>query len=183
MTDGDLCPPKNMEMSPDKEKKKTPLDLTSLSNNFVNNNNEKLGTKSPPQRPPPPKMELIDLGQEGALPLTNHSCPVIEPSPSVGWQSSTIWSTSSSEPETPSQHGKVSLRISESCLRSSSPGVVHDDDDDEVFVKELETFPVFVPPSPPPFLPPSLEDALLRESQEKMPDISAAPLEKNLHER
>ncbi|XP_069834276.1 protein Shroom3 isoform X3 [Dendropsophus ebraccatus] len=184
-TEGNLCPLKNTDISLDEHKDNISMDLRSQSNNFVNSNNEKFKTKSsPPQRPPLLKVTCMDPGKEGNLPLTNHSSPGIEPSLSVGAQINRMWSTSSSEPETPSNYGKVSLRISESCLQSSSPVVVHDEDDDEVFVKEpeVETFPkkTFVVPSPPPFPPPSLEDALLRESQEA---IQHVPLKKNLNER
>ncbi|KAG9480629.1 hypothetical protein GDO78_012212 [Eleutherodactylus coqui] len=178
-----LCPPKNMDISPDKNR--TPMDLSSNANNLVNNNNEKLKTKSsPPQRPRLLKTKCIDSGN---LPPTSNSGSVIELSPSVPWQSNTMWSTSSSEPETPCHHGKISLRISESCLQSSSPAVVHDEEDDEVFVKEQEseTFPEkpFVPPSPPPFPPPSLEEALLRENQENIQHLSAASFKKTLDDR
>ncbi|XP_040273943.1 protein Shroom3 isoform X2 [Bufo bufo] len=185
--EGDLCPPKNMDMSPDDDKTKT-MDLSSHSSNFINNKNEKLRTKSsPPQRPPLHKIKCMDLEKEENLSLSNNSSSVIEHSPSVGWKNNTMWSTSSSETETPTNYGKISLRISESCLQSSSPVAVHEEDDDEVFVEdqELETFTEnqFVPPSPPPFPPPSLKDALLKNSQEKIQHVSADSFEKNKNER
>ncbi|XP_077131833.1 protein Shroom3 isoform X2 [Ranitomeya variabilis] len=182
-TEGNLCAPNNKDLLPDKDKNKTRMDLESNSNHFINNN-EKLKTKSsPPQRPPLQKMNCMDSGKGTNLPLVNNSCSVTEISPSVVLpNNSTMWSTSSSEPETPSHHGKVSLRISESCLRSSSPVVVPDDDDDEVFVKE-HVLEAFVLPSPPPFPPPSLEDALLKERQEKTQNVSPDPIKKNLKER
>ncbi|KAG8593519.1 hypothetical protein GDO81_000860 [Engystomops pustulosus] len=172
---------RDMDICTDEERNINHMELSSHSNNFLNSNhNEKLKTKSsPPQRPPLPKIKCMDPGKEGNLPFTNNPCPVTEHSPSVGWKNNAMWSTSSSEPETPSHHGKISLRISESCLQSSSPVVVHDDEDDEVFMKEqgLETFSEinFVPPSPPQFPPPSLEDALLKESQEKVNKVFATP--------
>ncbi|XP_075717736.1 protein Shroom3 [Rhinoderma darwinii] len=179
-TEGNLCP-KNTDMSPNEDKNITPMDLGSHFNYLENNNKKIKTTFTPPQRAPLPKAKNTDSGREGNSPLNNNS--VIEHSPSVSWKSNTMWSTSSSEPETPSHHGKISLRISESCLQLSSPVVVHDDEDDDVFVKEqeLETFPknTFVPPSPPPFPPPSLEDALLGESQEKKQHVSTDPLKKN----
>ncbi|XP_073398043.1 protein Shroom3 isoform X2 [Dendrobates tinctorius] len=184
ITEGKLCAPKNKDMLPEKDKNKARLDLGSYSNNFVNND-EKLKTKSsPPQSPPLLKMNCMDSGKGRNLPLVNNSCSVTEISPSVVLpNNNTMWSTSSSEPETPSHHGKVSLRISESCLQSSSPVVApdDDDDDDEVFVKQ-QVLEAFVPPSPPPFPPPSLEDALLKERQEKT-HVSPAPIKKNLKER
>ncbi|XP_056424765.1 protein Shroom3 isoform X2 [Hyla sarda] len=180
--EGNLCPPKNTDMSLDKEKNKTSMDLSSHSDNLVNTNYEK--TKSfPPQRPPILKIQCMDLGKEENLPHTNTPCPVAENSSSIGRQMNTMWSTSSSEPETPSNNGKVSLRISESCLQLSSPVVVHDEEDDEVFVKEKDTFPEspFITPSPSP--PPSLKDASLKESQEKIQHVPSAPLRKNLNEK
>ncbi|KAM4049888.1 protein Shroom3 isoform 2-T3 [Anomaloglossus baeobatrachus] len=174
---------KNKDMMPDEDKSNTHMDLGSNSNNVVNDS-EKIKTKSsPPQRPPFLKINCMDSGNEGTISLINNSCSITEHSPSVVWpNNNAMWSTSSSEPETPSQHGKISLRISESCLQSSSPVAVHDDDDDEVFVKEEES-KTFVPPSPPPFPPPSLEDALLKEKQEKTQHVSSAPIKKNLKER
>ncbi|XP_073493201.1 protein Shroom3 isoform X2 [Phyllobates terribilis] len=181
-TEDNLCAPKNKDMLPDEDKNKTLMDLGSNSNSFVNSN-EKLKIKSsPPHRPPLLKMNCMDSGKGRNLPLVNNSCSVTEISPSVVLpNNNTMWSTSSSEPETPSHHGKVSLRISESCLRSSSPVVVPDDDDDEVFVKE-QALEAFVPPSPPPFPPPSLEDALLKERQETT-HVFPLPIKKNLKER
>ncbi|CAJ0959411.1 unnamed protein product, partial [Ranitomeya imitator] len=181
-TEGNLCAPKNKDLLPDEDKNKTHMDLESNSNHFINNN-ENLRTKSSqPQRPPLLKTNCMDSDKGTNLPLVNNSCSVTEISPSVVLpNNNTMWSTSSSEPETPSHHGKVSLRISESCLRSSSPVVVPDDDDDEVFVKE-HVLEAFVLPSPPPFPPPSLEDALLKERQEKTQNVSPDPIKKNLKE-
>ncbi|XP_053559382.1 protein Shroom3 isoform X2 [Bombina bombina] len=118
----------------------------------------------PPQRPPPPKIKCINSVNEGDS-LTNSLVPVNEQ------KSYPLWSSSSSEPETPSQHGKISLRISESCFHSTPPVVGQDEEDDEVFVKEQElrksTEISVMPSSPPHFPPPSLEDALLQDKMEE----------------
>ncbi|XP_041435652.1 protein Shroom3-like isoform X2 [Xenopus laevis] len=99
------------------------------------------------------------------------SGPTAGPTFSTSWKNNAMWSSSSSEVEI--HHGKISLRISESCLQPQSPMTGQEDEgDDEVFVKEQDTESfsgTFIPPSPPPFPPPSLEDALLKERMEKYP--------------
>ncbi|OCU00074.1 protein Shroom3 isoform X1 [Xenopus laevis] len=101
------------------------------------------------------------------------SGPTAGPKFSTSWKSNGMWSSGSSEAETTFNHGKISLHISESCLQPQSPMTGQEDEgDDEVFVKEQDTESfsgTFVPPSPPPFPPPSLEDALLKQRIEKFP--------------
>lgn len=151
-------------------KSKSEMDLRFNSNNSLNQNHNKV---HPPQRPPPPKVKGLNLTKEGNF--TQNSTTFGQKTP-TGWKNNTMWSSSSSESETPSHYGKISLRISESGLQLS-PVVGNDDVDDEVFVKgkELETSSKvpFVTPSPPPFPPPTLEDALLKEKQEKILSLLA----------
>ncbi|XP_018431677.1 PREDICTED: protein Shroom3 [Nanorana parkeri] len=157
-------------------KSQSALDLSVHSNNSMNQNHNKLHTKyTPPQRPPPPKVKGLNLTKEANI---SQNSTISGPKAPTGWKNNAMWSSSSSDSETPSHHGKISLRISESGLQLS-PVVGNDDVDDEVFVKdqELETSPEikFVPPSPPPFPPPTLEDALLKEKQETMQTLLATP--------
>ncbi|XP_063775729.1 protein Shroom3 isoform X2 [Pseudophryne corroboree] len=166
----------NPDIFPDEVKGKSHMDLNLHDNNSVDYNNDKVKVKStPPQRPPPPKIKCISSERDEDLSQNNIQCPKSKQIPSPRSNNNTMWSTSSSEPETPSHNGKISLRISESCLQSSSPVVSQEDEDDEVFVKEqeLEAFPktTFVPPSP----PPPLEDALFKERQDKAQHASFDP--------
>ncbi|XP_068089637.1 protein Shroom3 isoform X3 [Hyperolius riggenbachi] len=161
---------KHCRISPGGAKDRSPREL-SFHDNSIDYGDDKGNIKSaPPQRPPPPKIKLHSA--KDANQLQNNTASG-QKAPS-GWKNKATWSSSSSEAETPSHHGKISLRISESGLRAS-PVVGHDDEDDEVFVKdqEIKPFPEmsFVPPSPPPFPPPTLEEALLKESQEKMQSL------------
>ncbi|KAH0615778.1 hypothetical protein JD844_026253, partial [Phrynosoma platyrhinos] len=54
------------------------------------------------------------------------------------WQSFPSQSSSCSEPETPSSQGRLSLRISESCLQMSPPPFHPEEGDDDVFLKEAQ---------------------------------------------
>ncbi|KAM5192694.1 protein Shroom3 [Mantella aurantiaca] len=157
-------------------KSKGDMDLNVNSIISMIHNHNKLHAKStPPLRPPPPKVKGLNTTKEANLSQNNATFGQKAP---TGYKNNTMWSSSSSESETPSHHGKISLRISESGLQLS-PVVGNDDVDDEVFVKdqELETSneTPFVPPSPPPFPPPTLEDALLKEKQEKIQTLLATP--------
>ncbi|KAM4708134.1 protein Shroom3 [Discoglossus pictus] len=137
---------------------------------------EELGDKvrrksAPPQRPPPPKIKCAYSINEGNFSQNSLALPEAGQKLSPGPKSYAMWSSSSSEPETPIQHGKISLRISESCLHSAPPVVGLDEGDDEVFAKEQghdDFIDVPVIPSPPPFPPPSLEDVVLEDSMEKI---------------
>ncbi|XP_075060253.1 protein Shroom3 [Mixophyes fleayi] len=162
---------RNPGIFPDEVNVISDMDLNLQDNNLLDYNNGKVKTKStPPQRPPPPKIKFINSEKEGNFSQNTHY-QKSKQIPSAGSNNNAMWSSSSSEPETPSHNGKISLRISESCLQPTSPVVGHDEEDDEVFVKEQDLEILvkspFVPPSPPPFPPPTLEDALFKESQEK----------------
>ncbi|XP_077332477.1 protein Shroom3 isoform X2 [Lithobates pipiens] len=164
------------KISPIEAKSKSDVDLSFNSNNSKNHNRNKQNTKStPPQRPPPPKVKGLNSTKEANI--SQNSTAFGQKIP-TNWKNNTMWSSSSSESETPSHHGKISLRISESGLQLS-PLVGNDDVEDEVFVKdqELGTSPKihFVPPSPPPFPPPTLEDAILKEKEEKIHTLLATP--------
>lgn len=164
------------KMSPIETKSKSDMDLSFNSNSSINHNRNKQNTKStPPQRPPPPKVKVLNSTKEANISQNSTACGQKVP---TNWKNNTMWSSSSSESETPSHHGKISLRISESGLQLSAL-VGNDDVEDEVFVKDQEvgTSPKihFVPPSPPPFPPPTLEDAILKEKEEKIHTLLATP--------
>ncbi|KAM4807797.1 protein Shroom3 [Rhinophrynus dorsalis] len=158
---------------PTEDKDKSTMDSTSQDNNSLEDLTDKLRIKksTPPKRPPPPKIKCSSSSYERTVQQKNTSNASSGENLSPKWQSNAVWSSSSSEPETPFHQEKVSLRISESCLQSSSPVVVQDDEDDDVFVKEQDMEPVpetiFIPPSPPNYPPPSLEEALSKERMEK----------------
>ncbi|KAM9330515.1 protein Shroom3 [Gastrophryne carolinensis] len=166
---------RNLRLSSAEATDKIHADLGLHDNNSLDCNLEEIKKAAPPQRPPPPKMKCLNLAVDSNV-LQNNTLSGQKASPS--WKNNPKWSTSSSEPETPCPHGRVSLRISESALHFSS-SVGNDEDDDEVFVKDkdLEALPEipFDLPSPPLFPPPTLEDALLKESQEKKQGLPDTP--------
>ncbi|KAM8939378.1 protein Shroom3 [Pelodytes ibericus] len=135
---------------------------------------------APPQRPPPPKIKCTAAVSEVPASQKTISCPSFGNKLSPRRKNNSMWSSSSSEPETPCQHGKISLRISESCLQSSAPVVGEDEEDDEVFVtdpqEEIFYGDPIIPPSPPPYPPPSLDDALLQEKTQKYLHSPSIPL-------
>ncbi|XP_053317634.1 protein Shroom3 isoform X2 [Spea bombifrons] len=139
---------------------------------------EKVSIKkaTPPQRPPPPKIKCTKFTSEQQFPQEKTPSPTFGNKLSPRWNSNSMWSSSSSEPEASSHYGKISLRISESCLQSSSPFVGQDEEDDEVFMKEPEVDAFYrdpaIPPSPPHFAPPTIDDALLNESTKPQPNPS-----------
>ncbi|XP_078532508.1 protein Shroom3 isoform X2 [Lissotriton helveticus] len=133
--------------------------------------------RSPPQRPPPPKIKWAHSVNEDNL-QTNQFCTSVGGHKFVPrWQSLGTQSSSSSDTETsigPSpSRGKISLRISESCLQTTPPLLQQEDEDDEVFVTETEvaaakcTFEHTLLPPPPPA--PSLEDRDFSSSIEEFP--------------
>ncbi|XP_069092927.1 protein Shroom3 [Pleurodeles waltl] len=134
----------------------------------------------PPQRPPPPKIKWAYSVNEDNLPK-NPLCSSIDGHKFVPrWQSLGTQSSSSSDTETslgPSpSRGKISLRISESCLLTTPPLLHQDDEDDEVFVTETEvaaTKSTFEHPLRPPSPPPP---ALLLEEREFSSNLEEIPI-------
>ncbi|CAH2301513.1 Shroom3 isoform X1 [Pelobates cultripes] len=153
-------------------KDESAVGLTSPDHNSLEDLADNARAWKAPQRPPPPKIKSIN---DGTFKQKTSSCPLIENKLSPGWTNE-LWSTSSSENEPLTPHGKISLRISESCLQSSAPLILQDDEDDEVFVKEPEMVafyeePIIVPPTP----PSSLEDVPLKEKQETLLTAPTVP--------
>ncbi|KAG8454268.1 hypothetical protein GDO86_000783 [Hymenochirus boettgeri] len=157
--------------SPTMEKSKDYTEWTLPNSSSVEDFSEKgkFGICTSPQRPQPLDAKCANIVKEETLELNKSPGYSTGPQKSSRWKSR--WSSSSSEAEPAFHHGKISLRISESCLQSHSPMTGQEDDDDEVFVKDQEVESLseeeLIPPSPPPFPPPSLEDALYKERMEK----------------
>uniref|UniRef100_A0A8C5P876 Shroom family member 3 n=1 Tax=Leptobrachium leishanense TaxID=445787 RepID=A0A8C5P876_9ANUR len=139
---------------------------------------------TPPERPPPPKIKWTS-SNDVILSQKTTSCPSFENKLSPGLNNNRMWSTSSSETDTPMHHGKISLRISESGLHSSAPVISQDDDDDEVFVKEPENvaFPkepvVIILPSSPSSI---LQNASITEKNDKCLLAPSLPLSSHENE-
>ncbi|XP_069482426.1 protein Shroom3 [Ambystoma mexicanum] len=138
---------------------------------------EKIKKKpSPPQRPPPPKIKWACSVQEDHSPNTTSQSSMSGLKSFPRWQSLGAQSSTSSELETspsPSpSNGRISLRISESCLQPTSPLVHQDEEDDDVFITETEVGAaeaVFEPPLSSPPLAISIEDSAFSRSLEEFP--------------
>nr|XP_033819136.1 protein Shroom3 [Geotrypetes seraphini] len=90
---------------------------------------------TPPQRPRPPKLKWTHFVSEDGFAKNSEFSQLSGQKLFPQWQSLGAQSSSSSGPDTPQR--KISLRISESCIQLTPPLFNQDDDDDEVFVKEL----------------------------------------------
>ncbi|XP_061439339.1 protein Shroom3 isoform X2 [Rhineura floridana] len=96
------------------------------------------------------------------------------------WQSLPSQSSSSSEPEAPSDQGRLSLRISESCLQMSPPLFPREEGDDDVFFQPCavdassEHSPSPLPPPPP---LPTLSPSAVADTMEELPPPPAGTLE------
>uniref|UniRef100_A0A8D0L589 Shroom family member 3 n=1 Tax=Sphenodon punctatus TaxID=8508 RepID=A0A8D0L589_SPHPU len=114
-----------------------------------------------PQRPLPPKIKWAHSVQDDCIPKSSVSSQVSPQKLLPRWQSLPTQSSTSSEPESPSPQGDVSLHISESGLQITPPPFQQEDEDDDVFLRELRPCaggtafkPSASPPPPPP--PPPL---------------------------
>lgn len=131
-----------------------------------------------PQRHLPAKMKWVPSVKDDSLPKS--SVPLAGQRVFQRWQSFPSQGSSSSEPEAPSGQGKPSLRISESCLQVTPPPFPREEDDDEVFFKEMQppaTGAVSQHALPAPTPLPALSLSTAAHSREEFPPPPPATLE------
>ncbi|KAL8206658.1 UNVERIFIED_CONTAM: hypothetical protein K2H54_017287 [Gekko kuhli] len=136
-----------------------------------------------PQRHPPTNAKWVHSVKDDSIPKNAASPQASGQKAFQRWQSLPSQSSSSSEPETLSGQGRLSLRISESYLQMTPPPFHREEDDDDVFLQEAgppaaitesKRLSPLLPPPPP---LPIWSSSTTASSADGFPPSSAAILE------
>lgn len=134
-----------------------------------------------PQRHLPTNARWVHSVKDDSLPKNSVSPQAPGQKVFQRWQSLPSQSSSSSEPETLSGQGRLSLRISESYLQMTPPPFHREEGDDDVFIQETEPRATVAeskrlsPPSPP--LLPVWTSSTMANTGDEFPPSHVATLE------